>query len=310
VSGTSPHFTEYHGQLVIWGDIDAVGSQAAGGVVLWDGSNFDPLPPIGSVRALTVWNDQIVAATYEFSTNSSAILSFDGARWDTLGACPSHVTGATVFDGRLVVVGSFTSIDDVLLNRVAAFDGVAWSGFGSGFPSTESPNAVVAHGGTLIVGMSSSQLGYIRAWDPVSGTWQPLGAGLNGNVQGLASDGAKLFAVGGFSASGTTAMNGGGQWDGNAWSPIGLPVAGVVTSVTVWNGKAVVPLQSGTGVGRLKVWDGLTLSTIPSDSLAYDRGYMTVNARGLNQVGTWGTKLVVSGTLFRNGSTPYPGIAV
>jgi hypothetical protein len=37
---------------------------------------------------------------------------------------------------------------------------------------------------------------------------------------------------------------------------------------------------------------------------------MTVSGRMINQVGTWGTKLVVSGTLFRNGSTPDPGIAV
>ena len=306
------HFTEYHGQLVIWGDIDAAGGQSASGVVMWDGLHFEPLPPIGSVRALTVWSDQIVAATYDFSTNSSAILRFDGAQWDTLGACPSRVTGATVFDGRLVVVGLFTSVNSVLLNRVAAFDGVAWSGFGSGFPSSESPNAVVTHGGTLVVGMSSSQLGYVLAWNPVAGTWQSLGAGLNGGVLGLASDGVKLFAAGGFTASGATRMNGAGQWDGNAWSAIGLPAAGTVTSVTVWNGKAVVPLQdaSGNGIGRLKVWDGLTLSTIPDDSLAYKRGYMTVNARGLNQVGTWGTKLVVSGTLFRNGSAPYPGVAV
>jgi hypothetical protein len=227
-----------------------------------------------------------------------------------LGACSSRITGLTVFDGRLVVVGLFTSVNSVLLNRVAAFDGVAWSGFGSGFPSSESPSAVVTHGGTLVVGMSLSNLGYVLAWDPVAETWQPVGAGLNGIVFGLASDGVKLFAAGGFTASGATTISGAGQWDGNAWSPIGLS-AGTVTSVTIWNGKAVVPqAASGHEVGPLRVWDGLTLSTIPGDSLAYDGGYMTVNARGLNQVGTWGTKLVVSGTLFRNGSTPCPGFAV
>jgi hypothetical protein len=310
-SGTSPHFTEYHGQLVIWGDIDAAGGQSASGVVLWDGLHFQPLPPVGSVRALTVWNDQIVAATYDFSTNSSAILQFDGTQWDTLGACPSRVTGVSVFDGRLAVVGLFTSVNSVLLNRVAAFDGVAWSGFGSGFPSSESPSAVVTNGGTLVVGMSNSTLGYVRSWNPIAGTWQPVGAGLNGNIQGLASDGVKLFAAGGFTASGVTTIFGAGQWDGNAWSSIGLPSAVTVTSVTVWNGKAVFPLPNafGNGVGQMKVWDGLTLSTIPGDSLAYNRGYMTVSGRMLNQVGTWGTKLIVSGTLFRNGSTPVPGVA-
>jgi len=312
LSSYGSHFAEYHGKLVIWGDIDAAGSQPAGGVLLWDGSHFEPLPPIGSVRALTVWNDQIVAATYGSSTNSYAVLQFDGAQWDTLGVSSSRFTGMTVFEGSLVVVGLFTSIGGVPLNRVAAFDGVAWSGFGSGFPSSESPGAVVSHAGTLVVGMSSSQLGYVRVWDPVAGSWQPMGAGLNGSATNLTSDGVKLFAAGGFSASGATILYGAGQWDGSAWSPMGLPQTGIVPSVTVWNGKAVVPLQdpSGTGLGRLKVWDGLTLSTIPGDSLAYQRGYMTVNARGVNQVGTWGTKLVAGGTFFRNGSTPYPGLAV
>ena len=312
-SGTSPHFTEYHGQLVIWGDIDAAGSQSASGVVLWDGLHFEPLPPIGSVRAMTIWSDQIIAATYDSGTNRTAILRFDGAEWDTLGACPSRVTGVTVFDGRLAVVGLFTSVNSVLLNRVAAFDGVAWSGFGSGFPSSESPSAVVTHGGTLVVGLGfGSQLGYVRVWDPVAETWQPVGAGLNGSVSALASDGVNLFAAGQFTASGATTIFGAGQWDGNAWSSIGMPAGGQVTSVSVWNGKAVFPTQAtfGIGVGRLKVWDGLTLSTIPGDSLAHNRGYMTVSGRMLNQVGTWGTKLVVSGTLFRNGLTPYPGVAV
>jgi hypothetical protein len=141
---------------VIWGDIDAAGGQSASGVVLWDGSHFEPLPPIGPVSALTVWNDQLVAAGYDYSSNSPAILRFDGAQWDTLGTLGTYtgsVRGMTVFEGRLVVVGSFTSIGGVLLNRVAAFDGVAWSGFGAGFPSSESPNAVVTHGGTLVVGM-------------------------------------------------------------------------------------------------------------------------------------------------------------
>ena len=37
---------------------------------------------------------------------------------------------------------------------------------------------------------------------------------------------------------------------------------------------------------------------------------LILNSRGLDQVGTWGTKLVAGGTFFRNGSTPTPGLAV
>jgi len=33
-SFVTPHFTEYHGQLLIWGDIHAAGDKSASGVVL------------------------------------------------------------------------------------------------------------------------------------------------------------------------------------------------------------------------------------------------------------------------------------
>jgi len=310
LSSYGSHFAEYHGKLVIWGDIDAAGSQPAGGVVLWDGSHFEPLPPIGSVHALTIWNDQIVAAANVGAL--WAILRFDGARWDTLGTCSgsSSVKGMTVFEGRLVAVGGFTSIGGVPLNRVAAFDGVAWSGFGSGFPSSETPWAVVAHDGTLVVGMLNSGLGYVRVWEPVTGIWQPMGAGLNGYVKVLASDGVRLFAAGGFTASGPTTMYGAGYWDGNAWSPIGMPNTGSVRSLCVWNGKAVFGTVNPIGVGRLKAWDGATLSTIPGDSLAYKVGCTGGVGAAFDDVGAWGTMLVVGGTFFRNGSVPSPGLAV
>src|SRR5436190_1112871 len=55
---------EYHGKLVLWGDIAAAGHYAAGGIVLWDGTQFEATPPVSPVVALTVWNDHIVAAVH------------------------------------------------------------------------------------------------------------------------------------------------------------------------------------------------------------------------------------------------------
>ena len=296
---------EYHGKLVLWGDIAAAAHQAAGGVVLWDGTSFEALPPVPAVKAITIWNDRITVATRQDNLSPTWFLSFDGTAWDTLGTTTGSVSGMTVFEGRLVAVGLFTAINGVSVSRVAAFDGVGWSGFGSGLPASSNPKCVHEHAGTLVVGGAMSSLLNIARWNAVTGTWQTLGAGLDNFVSAMVSDGTNLFASGGFTKSGTTTVGNVARWDGVTWNPV-CPKGPEPSTMALWNGNVVFP--KATGVARLAVWDGVGLTTLPGDSIAYNRANMPSNSGSVGSVGTWGTKLVVTGNFYRNGSVLVPGI--
>ena len=298
---------EYHGKLVLWGGIAAAGHQAAAGVVLWDGTQFETLPPVSTVRALTLWNDQIVVAARASNNGPFKILALNGSAWDTLGTPSNGVNAMTVWSGKLVIVGLFTSIDGVPANNVAVFDGVGWSALGNGLGGGLPPYSVVDHAGTLVVGGQMSALHFVVRWDPVANAWQTLGAGLDGYVYGLASDGTNLFAAGEFSHSGSTPVSGVARWDGAAWNSVGLPAGAQASGkITIWNGKAVFAYSNPPS--RLMAWDGVGLSALPGDSIGFNFGGMPSNSSGVGSVGTWGTSLVVTGTFFRNGSVPVPGI--
>jgi hypothetical protein len=298
---------EYHGKLVLYGDVAAAAHQSAGGVVLWDGVHFEATPPISPVRAVTIWNDHIVVATVQADNHTTSILSLDGAQWDTLGVANQPVDAMTQFQSRLVLVGGFTSISGAAMFRVGAFDGATWSTFGNGVPASEGPTTVVDHAGTLVVGCPSSQLGHVLLWNAGANAWQTLGAGFDQSVYKLVSDGVNLFAAGSFTVSGTTQIHGVGRWDGSTWHPVAGAPSQALT-VAAWNGNVVFP--STNGAARLLVSDGTTFASLPGDSIGFNRGAMPSDAPSVSVLQTWGTKLVVTGAFFRNGSVPAPGVLV
>jgi hypothetical protein len=289
-SGIQP--AEYHGKLVLYGDIQAAAGQSARGVVLWDGSQFEPLPPIGVVTALTIWNDHIVAAAGTYS--SMAIASFDGVKWDTLGTTSGTVHAMTVFNGNLVVVGAFLTINSQTVNDVASFDGTTWTGFGIGIPPPSYIDCAAVHAGSLVVGGQFPSLGNVASWNPVTGTWQMLGSGLSSGglpVFALASDGVNLFS-------------GNYRWDGTSWYSLGLPF--VATRVTMWNGQPVMAAPINLPAS-LSTWNGVALAGLPGDSVGFHAKDLD-NGNTINGLATWGTKLVVTGRFYANGVQSAPGI--
>ncbi len=87
----APRVLEYHGKLVLLGQIDAAGHATVGNIATWDGTRFEALPAVSTVHAQTIWNDRIVVATRSAPccASTDAVLSFNGTGWDTLG----NVTG-------------------------------------------------------------------------------------------------------------------------------------------------------------------------------------------------------------------------
>lgn len=161
------------------------------------------------------------------------IVLWDGSSWQQLGSglygylfskkppgiSPPVFRALVEFDGKLVVVGSFT-IDGGWSVGVAFWDGAAWS-----HPSAQGPGGY-AHGGSslvhegdLIVSGGFTSIGGIDAnriarLTP-AGAWHPLGAGVgDDNVFHLASLDGKLYAAGTFVTAGCAASPSLAIWEG------------------------------------------------------------------------------------------------
>ena len=300
--GINPRFVEYHGKLYMSGVV-AAGHAATVNLMTWDGSRFEAGSAPGytsSTTARIVWNDHLIVATTNFVIGGSRILMLNGAAWDTLASLDWAANAMTVDAGDLVIGGGFTMVNGQPANRVARWNGSAWSAFGSGLSGTV--NALAVHAGQLVAGGSLAP-NYVSGWNTSLGTWQPLGAAFNATVQSLASDGITLYAAGAFYQSGPKGTN--ARWDGTQWLAVGPAFDNFFNEpclVTIWNGGAVFnrPMNGGF----LAFWDGSGLSAL-GDSLGSFPFVI-----GIRQMGTWGNKLVVSGSFQLQGTTPVNGIVI
>jgi hypothetical protein len=127
-------------------------------------------------------------------------------------------------NGDVVVGGQFTAAGGVAANKIARWNGVAWSPLGAGMDGRVRallalPNGDVVAGGefTTAGGLGASR---IARWDGTS--WSALGAGVNNTVLSLAvlPDG-DLVAAGSFTIAGGIPTVGIARWNGTTWSPFG-----------------------------------------------------------------------------------------
>jgi hypothetical protein len=298
---------EWQGKLVLALNVSAAGHVACPGIAIWNGTDFEALPRAGSPQLLTIWNGQVVIAAlgpYPLY-NQQAILRFNGTLWDTLGVTNDYPYDMTEWNGKLVVAGRFSSVSGVPVNHVAAFDGSTWSALGGTTPTGYQVEKLTVHAGSLIAGMGDLVSGtVVAAWNNALGVWQAVGPNITAaKVEALQSDGTRLYVTGNSLASGGTSFSSMAFWDGVAWTGVPAAVSKSVHSMTLWNGHVIAAIPHGEG--RLMQLDGATATTLPGDSLGYGSGGGIVWF-----LGTWGTRLVATGTFVANGSRWIPAVAI
>jgi hypothetical protein len=256
------------------------GASSLSGVTKWDGISWSA---IGSgtqyfdVRALASFDDgsgsgsKLYAAGMGGITGSVeayAVATWDGQSWSALGeGLAASVRASISFDDvgagtpALFAGGYFASIGGVPMQRVARWDGSAWSDMGGGVGAVNGPHvqAFEAYddgsgaGPALYVGGYFAQAGSVTAhniarWDGAG--WSPLAAGLTGSVKCLEvydeGAGPMLFAGGSISASGATPMFALARWDGANWSEVpGFAVGQRLESLAVFDSGAGPELYVG-----------------------------------------------------------------
>lgn len=284
----------FRGELVAAGLFNRAGGAYATSIAAWNGSSWRSIGGglLATVFDWNVFKERLVVA----STVNSPFFPYgafvgawngDGA-WDPIALRISgDVNRLVVFDGELVVGGTFSSIDDFAAAKIARWNGEEWSQLGSGI--TQNPAAIYAmqeYLGDLIVAGGFSSAGGVSAsnigrWDGTN--WSALGSGLNGSVFEMIKFEGELIVAGSFSSAGGVPAQRLAKWNGDAWSALNTPfnvngasalavynknliVGGSFggigesgsTSVVLWNGKTWLPVGDelpGEGVREIAVYD-------------------------------------------------------
>jgi len=278
--------TVANGRLIVGGEFTRAGKHlAAGGPVVsnsiasfdsaswgqlgWGlGLDAEPLclvPYGGGIVAVGRFIEAGISLTSE-------VAWFDGRDWRHIGTFDHIVSGAVVYNGDLVVTGSFTKINGNPMAGTARWDGKTWHAMpgagggvlaiyggqlyagglgnvsrwtGSGWAKTPSIFGQVSqmqeYGGLLYIGGSSIYAPSVPssrnlvAWNGTS--FVAVGGGTQDAVESLAVFGGKLVVGGRFTSAGTTPANHIATWDGKSWAQLGPGLGASVHALCVLRGS-------------------------------------------------------------------------
>jgi len=248
--------------LYAGGSFTTAGGVTANNIARWDGSTWSALVgPSGTgtnsaVYALAVSDDGTGSALYlggSFTTAGGVWVDYV-AKWDVTDFSAldgpsdfgtSHsVYALTVYDdglgggSALYAGGYFTTAGGVTVNRVARWDGSAWS-------------ALTGSSGTG----ADDRVESLAVYD--GGT------------------GAALFVSGLFTTAGGATVNGVARWDGSDWSALTGPAAAGVDGNTV---PALAVYDDGAGPALFSGGSFTTAGGLPSNNIAAWRCYSDLSA--------------------------------
>ncbi len=188
--------------------------------------------------------------------------------WQTIsGTMVGPVYALTVYDGRLVAGGPFSIIDGQSAERVARWDGVAWSSLGDGITPGSVVRALTVYDGELVAtGQLYFQNGHaywpVVRWD--GSAWQSM-SGVTGFLQGyvLGSYRGDLILGGEEAALSEPRVL---RWDGHDWYTLGT---GAGYTGPPWNGpvRALAVREEAEGpalyvAGELISFEGIDTTNV------------------------------------------------
>lgn len=281
--------------LYAGGYFSQAGGTAVNNIAKWNGTGWSALGSgtNNAVYALAVYDDGTGPALYvggSFATagglSAYLVAKWTGSAWDTMGDGMDNGTSVNdmaVFDDgsgmALYVGGNFTQAGGVSTNRVAKWDGSAWSGLGVGLnnpvsaltatnePSILGPALYVAGSFSTAGGAAASR---VAKWSEERAGWSPLGSGTDNTIFALAihddGRGPKLFAGGKFTQADGLSTPYIAQWNGMSWSDVGGGMNDRVNALTVFddgNGPALYAggdfsLAGGVAAEHIAKWNGTT----------------------------------------------------
>lgn len=266
--------------LLAVGGFKQIGNTPVDCVARWDGAQWQPI-------GLNIWSDNQSPA--HACVADDGRLFTVGYFFSVQGQRAGHAAGWTGADWQPLVVSNSLAITDGFLSvfsltadaeslfaggvysepfgpagrAVWQLKSNAWAKLGSDFKSDGSPVlwSLTVHAGQLYVGGNFTNAGGATArnlarWDGTQ--WNPVGAGTDGEVRAMSSDGTNLFVGGDFANVGTTAAARVARWDGANWSALDSGMIGAVNALAWADGTlhagGTFTNAGGRTANRIAVW--------------------------------------------------------
>ncbi len=268
-----------NGDVVVGGEFTMADGVPARNVARWDGARWWPLGVgvNGRVYEVNALADGRVLVGGEFTSAGTVaanrIAQWNGTAWSALGSGVSNMGLGVVYaieqlpTGDIMVGGGFTNAGGVPANRVAIWNGSAWSAMGAGVSRTVRDILVRQNGeilvGTVAPGFNAPTNTGVLRWDGSS--WTPILTLSWGGVSALLETSTgEVIAGGDFSANSGAPGTAIARWNGSTWSAFtpAIPVQGndgneVGGLVELPNGDILVAGRlSAFGGANTVRWDG------------------------------------------------------
>ncbi len=253
------------------------------------------------------------------------IAKWDGSTWTALGGGMNGFVRALAVSGNdLYAGGEFTMVTNsggvsVLANRVAKWNGSAWSALGEGLDANVL--ALATSGSDLYAGGEFTNaindgsvtvaVNRVAKWN--GSAWVALDGGLSSRVRAAAMMGSDLYVGGEFisatNAGAAVTVNRIARWDGSSWSALASGVNNFVYALAVsgsdlYAGGEFLTATNGGGVAvsvsRVAKWNGNAWSAMQTGMNArvsaltalgsdvYAGGYFTTaGVAGANYISKW-----------------------
>ncbi len=211
---------------------------------------------VGATLAMTSWGGADPWCAPPLDTEFSSVRANDTIR--VLMTAP---------DGALYAGGAFTEVDTGMTatpaDRVARWNGVAWSPLGNGIGDGV-VRALAADGsGNIYAGGSFLSANgapgdHIAVWDGSS--WSPVGSGMDDEVYALAMFNGDLYAGGAFTTAGGFILNHIARWNGSSWESVSSGTDGPVFALLVHESVLYVggefEMAGGVTANGIARWTG------------------------------------------------------
>ena len=218
----------------------------------------------------------------------------------------NHDEGSAIgiFDGNLIVGGSFEHADGYNTRNIAQWNGAIWEALGSGLDT--SVHAIAEYNGDLYVGGYSdlTSTSSLAKWD--GNNWTPFG-NVDGNVRSLIVFDGELYIGGSISSVDGMTVNNVASWNGVTWDTLSSGLTGGclwysegVYDMTVFNNNLIIGgsfKDAGTTVvNNIASWNGTDWSALEAGIYCSNENMNPYDTAGfVNTITVFNNKLYAGG---------------
>ncbi len=201
------------------------------------------------------------------TAGSDVCLRLNGTQWvAVLGpGLVGEVRALCRSGADMIVGGTILSISGVSMNRIARWDGTAFTPLGTGVIGSSVDALLSLANGDIVAGglflqAGATALNHMGRWN--GSTWSSFGSGMDQQVLALCSmPNGDLIAGGKFTMAGGVACSHIARWNGTAWSPLGSGTNGDVNALAVRSDGTLFAggtftTAGGVGANRVAQWNG------------------------------------------------------